>query len=230
MSRLFSRLENMGQDQAEGAQPDGPRPRPGDMPAGAAGPAPVEFGSTSPGSTPGDTPPISLPVPGYSILSSLSRPALPEISVAIPAPPVVAASRPLWPTRAWLASLLLLVGLSLLVLAMPERPRPLKVQQAPAAAGASVDAVPAIPVVPAASETAVHADRPALPSASPVVNAVPAARRPRTPVAAAVPSPSAPIATAPTAPTAPAATAPSAGSAACSEAMLAMNLCSKPSP
>ncbi|MDB5759972.1 MAG: hypothetical protein JWM30_3261 [Burkholderia sp.] len=224
MSRLFSRLENMGQDQAEGAQPDGPRPWPGDMPAGAAGPAPVEFGSTSPGSTPGDTPPISLPVPGYSILSSLSRPALPEISVAIPAPPVVAASRPLWPTRAWLASLLLLVGLSLLVLAMPERPRPLKVQQAPTAVGASVNAVPA---VPAASATAVHADRPALPSASPVVNAVPAARRPRTPVAAAVPSPSTPIATAPTAP---AATAPSAGSAACSEAMLAMNLCSKPSP
>ena len=228
MSRLFSRLENMGQDQAEGARPDVARPA--DMPAGAAspastiaaGPAPADGGSTSPGSTPGDTRAVSLPVPGYSILSSLSRPALPETSIAFPAPPEASPGRALWPTRAWLASLLLLVGLSLLVLAMPEREQPSTVRQAPAAAPVpDATAAGTVPVIPAAADTAMPADRPALKAAGAVVNAVPAARPPRTPVAVAVPP-------RPAAKVTPA--APPAASAACSEAMLAMNLCNKTSP
>jgi pyruvate dehydrogenase E2 component (dihydrolipoamide acetyltransferase) len=214
MSRLFSRLENMGQDQAGGAPADGPG-QPADAPADVLPPSPADAGSPSTGFTPTDTPAMLLPVPGYSISASLARPALPEIAIPMPAPTGTTVVKPGWPTKVWLASLLLLVGLSMLMLAMPERLLPLAARPAPADA-----ATEAAAAVPAASEAAEVADRPAPPSASAVVTAVPAARAMRKPSAA--PAPVAPIA--------PIAPAPSASSAACSEAMLAMNLCSKPSP
>src|SRR5512141_863049 len=129
MSRLFSRLENIGQDQNEGTPP-AESARQADAHADAAFPA--GFGDTPiTGATlpnPAGMPP---PVPGYSIPSSLAR---------SPLPPAAVIARPAWTVRLWLASLLLLIGLSLLLLALPERLLPTAPQQRPAGAAPEVSA------------------------------------------------------------------------------------------
>jgi hypothetical protein len=219
MSRLFSRLENMGHDHDEDAPSASPdeqgrqadahdrHPAPGssDFPGSStthgAGSGMPAFTATAKATT---IPPL---VPGYSISSSL----------AMPRPSLPIAARPGWPVRIWLVSLLLLIGLSLLILAMPDRLLPLALRQqaipterAPAAASAITPAAPA----PAA---AAKPESPAAPSASTIILPLPAApaSRAETHSAAAAPSPTAPRA---------------ADGAACSDAMLAMNLCSKSSP
>lgn len=215
MSRLFSRLENRGQDEAGLAPPAGPALVPGAHPA-AEVPAEAGSGSAAPSPAAANSPDMPPLVPGYAISTSLSLPALP--------PPPVPGTRPAWAVRLWLASLLLLIGLSVLVLAMPERLLPGAVQR-------TQNTQQAAPAVPAAASdappSAAAAGSPAPPPASAIVTVVPR-----------LPSTSAPRAeprsrTAPPAPPAAAgalAPLPSGGSAACSEAMLAMNLCSKSSP
>lgn len=215
MSRLFSRLENRGQDEAGLASPAGPAPLP-DAHPDADVPAEAGSGDAAPAPAAANSPVMPPLVPGYAISTSLSPPALP--------PPPVPGTRPAWPVSLWLASLLLLIGLSLLVLAVPERLLPAagQPQKTPQAA-------PAVPVEPSAgSPSAAAAGSPAAPPSSAIVNAVPALppasaprAEPRSRAATPTPAPSAPAAPAPL---------PSGGSAACSEAMLAMNLCSKSSP
>lgn len=216
MSRLFSRLENRGQDEAGLAPPAGPAPVPDALP-GAAADVPAEAGSgnAAPAPAAANSPVMPPLVPGYAISTSLSLPAL---------PPPVPETRPAWPVSLWLASLLLLIGLSLLVLAMPERLLPAagQPQETPQAA-------PAVPAEPSAGPpSAAAAGSPAAPPKSAIVTAVPALppasaprAEPRSSAATPTPAPSTPAAPAPL---------PSGGSAACSEAMLAMNLCSKSSP
>jgi hypothetical protein len=199
MSRLFSRQENTGQDQHEGA-PTGAQGRQNDAPAYGA----YAYASNS---TAAGKPAMASLVPGYAISSSLAMSALPERVL----------SRPVWPVRFWFASLLLLVGSSLLTLALPERPLPPAAP--PAQAGAATDKEAAAVPNPAPAPAAAPADEPAVPPASATVSKVPAAPAPRSPAATA-----APAAIAPPAPAVP------AGSGACSEAMLAMNLCRKSSP
>jgi hypothetical protein len=214
MSRLFSRLENMGHDHDEGAPSAPPDEQGRQTDAHDRYPAPGSSGN--PGSQtvhgagsdiPAFTATVSPPsirtlVPGYSISSSL----------AMPPQRLPVAARPVWPVRIWLVSLLLLIGLSLLILAMPDRLLPLALQQqttpperAPAATSAAA---------PAAAD---RPESPAAPSASTTITSLPATRTPRaeTHSAAAAPSPAAPR---------------PADGAACSNAMLAMNLCSKSSP
>ena len=219
MSRLFSQLENMGHDRDEDAPSASPdeqgrqadahdRSAASGFPDVTGSPTTHGAGSDSPASTAtAKTPAIRPLVPGYSISSSLAMPRS-GLPVAV---------RPIWPVRVWLVSLLLLIGLSLLILAMPDRLPPLALRQqaipperAPAAAPAITPAVPA----PAAAS---KPESPAAPSASTIINRLPAAPAPRaeTHSAAAAPSPAAPR---------------PADGAACSDAMLAMNLCSKSSP
>jgi hypothetical protein len=171
MSRLFSRLENTGQDQNKGA-PDVAQSRQNDAPAYA------DYASAS-NSTRAGKPATPSLAPGYAISSSL----------AMSAPPGPVLSRPIWTVRFWFASLLLLVGSSLLTLALPERPLPL--------------ATP-----PAQADAARDKEAADVPNPTPAAAAVPAA----------------PAAIAPLAPALP------AGSDTCSDAMLAMNICSKSSP
>jgi hypothetical protein len=200
MSRLFSRLENKGYEQSEGAPPASPAQHAEPHAVGAF-PAPLDSSSGSEAPTPAAVRPPAMPslLPGYTISSSLG--------MALPPGPAVARSA--WPVRLWLASLLLLVGLSLLMFALPERPAPVAAQKPPPSAASE-------PNAPAATPPA--ARNPSVPSASAVVPAAPAPRAPqaekRRPAPASVPA--APV--------------PSGGSSACNEAMLAMNLCSKPSP
>ena len=203
MSRLFSRLENKGYEQSEGAPPAGPAQH-AEPHADAAFPAPLDSNSSSSGSdapAPAAVRSPAMPslVPGYTISSSLG--------MALPPKPDVARSA--WPVRLWLASLLLLVGLSLLMLALPERPAPVGAQKPPASAASE-------PTAPTATPPA--ARNPSVPSASAVVPIAPAPRAPR--VEPRRPAPA----------SVPAAPSPSNSSSACSEAMLAMNLCSKSSP
>lgn len=225
MSRLFSRLENMGQDQNDGALPDPPpgadrqENAHGDAPA----PAPAEtWRDTHAAAVSAELPTMRPLVPGYAISSSLSS------SLGMAAPPVQVVARPVWPVRLWLLSLLLVPGLSLLVLAMPERLLPLATQ-----ARTSATAVPDAPILaPAAPKPAAVArpDRAPAPSAAasaivtPTPTPLPATSapraEPRSRITAAVPAP----AIIPATPLHPAA------DPACSEAMLAMNLCSKSSP
>lgn len=217
MSRLFSRLENMGQDQNDSASPDPPPRADRRENAQDDAPASAETGSgTHATAVSAELPSMRPLVPGYAISSSLG--------MAAPPAPVVA--RPVWPVRLWLLSLLLLPGLSLSILAVPERLLPLATQ-----ARTSASAVPDARVLaPAAATPAVDArpDRAPAPSAAasaivtPTPVPAPSAPRaePRSRITAAVPAP----VIIPAAPLHPAA------DAACSEAMLAMNLCSKPSP
>jgi hypothetical protein len=210
MSRLFSRLENMGHDHDEGA-PSAPPEEPGrqaDTHELAAAPAFPGARSDIPLPAATARPPTMPPlVPGYAIASALA--------MSLPSRPI--AARPVWPTKIWLASLLLLLGLSLLILALPERLLPLAAQQAPApSARPSTDGEPEAPasVAPAAAPpAAARPASPTVPSASAIVVPVPAAPAPRaeTPSTAAAPP-------------------RRDEGAACSDAMLAMNLCSKSSP
>lgn len=209
MSRLFSRLENMGQDHNDGALPDSPpgadRPEVvrDDVPAVAE-----TYRDTHAAPVSAETSIMRPLVPGYAISSSLG----------MAAPPAPVVTRPVWPVRLWLLSLLLLSGLSLSILAMPERLLPLAAQSHPSTSAVPDDTVPASP----ASRTAA------------------VARPDRAPASSAAASASVTLAPAPGAPRAepynrPTAAVPApaiipAADAACSDAMLAMNLCSKPSP
>jgi hypothetical protein len=216
MSRLFSRLENMGHDHDEGA-PSAPPDEQGrqadahdryPVPGSSGAPAMHGAGSVMPAfAATVKAPTIPPLVPGYSISSSL----------AMPRSPLPVAARPVWPVRIWLVSLLLLIGLSLLVLAMPDRLLSLALQQQPTPPERAPAAAPAAtPAVPAPA-TAAKPERPAAPPASAIITPLPAVRAPRaeTDSGAAAPAPAAPR---------------PAGGAACSDAMLAMNLCRKSSP
>ena len=167
MSRLFTRLENIGQEsndketeplpdaqeaarsQAEANQPDPSVP--------SAVPAP---------------PPL---VPGYVGAPSHAAASLPE-------------ARPVWTVRLWFASLLLLVALSLAVLLMPRQQlaapqRPAAVVQDLPAAVAPASQKPAAVVAPAPSAAAAPASRPTART-----EAVPEAPRPAAPGRATAPA------------------------------------------
>jgi hypothetical protein len=212
MSRLFTRLEKMDQDHGEGTQPVPPA-EPGYQAdvngaafAHATFPSSVGGDNAALAPTAAAMPPL---VPGYAISSSLAMPALPG--------PV--ATRPVWPVRIWLVSLLLLVGLALLILAVPERLLPLSRQQRPALPERVQEVTTPSVRAPSAAPTAtVLPPRPTVPSASTVAIPIPTPRasRAETRSRAAAPVPATPVAP--------------PEDAACSAAMLAMNLCSKSSP
>ena len=216
MSRLFSRLENMGPDHDEDAPSASPdeqgrqadahdRSAASGFPDVTGSPATHGAGNDSPASSAtAKTPAIRPLMPGYSISSSL----------AVPRPSLPVVARPIWPVRIWLVSLLLLIGLSLLILAMPDRLLPLALRQQ----AIPPERAPAAPVItPAVPAPAAKPESPAAPSASTIINRLPAAPAPRAETHSAAAARS------------PAALRPADG-AACSDAMLAMNLCSKSSP
>lgn len=230
MSRLFSRLETMGQEPSEIPSPA--------FPAGADRQDPPHATVAAAISAPGDAgPPAMRPlVPGYAISSSI---AMPQSGPAQP--------RPAWPVRLWFASLLILVGASLAILAMPERLLPLAARPAPAAteptpaaasaAPASTAPASAVPVAavptPAPAPTVRKIPAPAEPLAAAPAPRAPARAAPAAAAAAASERPTPPVARNVVAAPAAAALAvppPPAENAACSEAMRAMNLCSKSSP
>ena len=169
--------------------------------ADAAVPAPDARGADMPAAAGYRSPAMPSLLPAYA---TGAGPGMP------PAGPAVA--RPVWPVRLWLASLLFLAGLSLLILVLPERLLPLAAQHPPSDSTSRPAAAPAL------KPAAAIVRNPAAPSAGAVVTASPAPRAPRREPPR------------PTAASAPAAPLPSSGSSACSEAMLAMNLCSKSSP
>ena len=207
-SRLDSRLENRGQEQNEGAPPAESAWQ-ADKGADPTVPAPSDSAGdtrTPKAATPAGSPGMPPLVPGYTISSSLA---------SSPREPAARPARPVWPVRLWLASLLLLIGLSLLMLAMPERLLPLEAQQRPASP--APDASAASTPDPA---TARQAPLPPENAVATVVPPVPAARPPRAEPRISHPAPT----------PAPPAPSRSGSSTACSDAMLAMNLCSKSSP
>lgn len=201
MSRLFSRLETLGQEPNEGTAPaaaagtDHHADTHGGMTVPAAAPAPV--GTVAP----------ALPlVLGYAISPDLPMP-----------PPGATLARPVWPVWLWLLSLIGLIVLSLAVLVMPERLllRPASHQSQPTvpATDTAVSAPPAAAVV--------TQERPLARAASTGAT-VPGAAAPTAPAPAPAPAPAArnPAAAAP----------PATENAGCSQAMRAMNLCSTTSP
>lgn len=214
MSRLFSRLETMGHDHDEGAPsaPPDEQGRQADAHDHSAVPdSPAMHGAGSgilAFTAPVRAPTIRPLVPGYSISSSL----------AMPRPALPVAARAVWPVRIWLVSLLLLIGLSLLILAIPDRLASLAPQQQPTPQERAPATAPATsPAAPApAPAVAAKLESPAAPSASAIVTLLPAPRA-ETHSGAVAPVP------------VPAAPRPVDG-AACSDAMLAMNFCSKSSP
>jgi hypothetical protein len=253
MSRLFSRLENRGQDQGGGAPsvPSTEADRPGTAPIDAGAPVPAMPYSGSAAdvhdTTVSAAPTIRPLVPGYAIATSLG--------IAAPSAPVIA--RPVWPVWFWLLSLLLLLALSLLVLTLPERLLPLALQTPPAqpAAVVPVTMTPALPPATPRAEpragraTPAPAASPAEPAAVPPGPAAPVAPRPAaitrsgspsvpSAAAGAVVTPPAPraeppvgrAAEAPAAAVLPSPAPDASGNAACSEAMRAMNLCSTSPP
>lgn len=215
MSRLFSRLENIGQGRSDDAPSPG-HPAPDPQPETAALPASFIQAGAVP--LPAGAPTVPQLVQPYSISANLSM-----------APPSPGAStRPDWGVRLWLCSLMLLIAVALLMLALPERMYPTFLQRhAPADAPSS-----AAPVASVAEPAPAQAPAPAasIPVSPPVVQPVPAE-----PAPAPVPTPRAarpePRTTAPPVVRAPARPAsPGSGAAACSDAMLALNLCSPSSP
>jgi hypothetical protein len=158
MSRLFPRQENPGQGRSAGAPASAPG-RQNDAPADAAFAA---FSGSRGNATEAGKPAMPAMAPGYAIASSL----------AMSAPPRPAPARPVWTARLWLASLLLLIGASLLTLAMPERTMPPAASDKEAAAALMPDqpaadkpAVPAATTAPAPPIPAAPA-APALPAGS----------------------------------------------------------------
>lgn len=215
MSRLFSRLENMGQDQSDGALPDSP--------PGAGRPEVVRddvhaiaetYRDKHAVAVSAETPIMRPLVPGYAVSSSLG--------MAAPLAPVVA--RPVWPVRLWLLSLLILSGLSLAILAMPERLLPFAAQSHPSTSAVPDDTVPASPA--SGTATVARPDRAPASSAAASTSVTPA---PAPSAARAEPHDNLTAAAPPPA-TITAVPLPPAADAACSEAMRALNLCSKPSP
>ena len=224
MSRLFSRLENIGQ----GPGDDAPLPEHSvpDLQSDTAAPV-ASFAQAGAAPLPSGVPAMSQPIPGYAISAHLSvAPAAPGAS-----------ARPDWGVRLWLASLLLLIALALLMLDLPERMYPLALQrQTPALVQPGTAPMAAVPEsAPARLPAPLPKSAPAAVPVSPqAVQPVPAEPGPATATATAPvprtarPEPrttAAPVARAPARPVGPA-----DGTAACSEAMLAMNLCSLPSP
>lgn len=235
MSRLFSRLENRGQDQSGSAPPapstEGDRPGPAPFDAGA--PVPARPGSDADvhDATASAAPAIRPLVPGYAIATSLG--------IAAPSAPVV--SRPVWPVWFWLLSLLLLLAFSLLVLMLPERLLPLSWQTPPAAPAAVAPVTTAPPLPPPTPRAEPRAGRastapataPAEPVAVPPGPAAPVTAGPAAVARSGSPSAPAPASRAAEAPAAaivPPAVPEATGNAACSEAMRAMNLCSTSPP
>ena len=223
MSRLFSGWKTGDRTGAAVRRPRLPLKPTGQalrrsMPARPSRPGPTAAATPTAPATVSAAPAMPPLVPGYAISTSLSLAALP--------PPVVPEPRQAWAVKLWLASLLLLIGLSLLVLAVPERllpgvvQQPQKTRQAAPAVPASRPPLPLPPlrpqVRPRRRASAIVTAVPALPPAS-APRAEPRSRAAPTPT----PTPAAPVAPA---------SLPSGGGAACSEAMLAMNLCSKSSP
>ncbi len=213
MSRLFSRLENIGQGRSD----DTPSPgQPGPDPQPETAVPPASFAQADAVPLTAGAPTVPKLAQPYSISANLS--------MAQPAP--VASTRPDWGVRLWLLSLLLLIALALLMLALPERMYPTSLQrQAPADVQPSAAPVASVPEPAPVQMPAPPAPLPASPPAVQPVPAEPApaptprsARpEPRTtapPVVRALPRPA----------------SPGSGAAACSEAMLALNLCSPSSP
>ena len=210
MSRLFSRLENIGQGRSDDA-PSPAHPAPDPQPETAAPPASFVQAGAVP--LPSGAPTIPQLVPAYSISANLS--------MAPPAP--VASTRPDWGVRLWLFSLLLLIALALLMLALPERMYPISLQrQTP------VDAQPSTAPIASVPEPApAPAPAASIPASPPAVQQVPVEPAP-TPTPRARPEPrttAPPVVRAPARPA-----SPGSGAAACSDAMLALNLCSPSSP
>ena len=230
MSRLFSRLENKGQDPDDSVAPASPseadRPTAGQVEPGDSAPAsPDSKHDLHKDALPARPPVMQSMVPGYAIASSLG----------MGVPPTHVVARPVWPVWVWMLSLLLLLGSSLLILALPDRLLP-PVQRQPAAIAPPLvkPATPVATATPAVPATAT----PAVPAPSPATIAQTDSSTASSPAASAalapVRTPALPRASraAPALAATPEAVTPPdpTESAACSEAMLAMNLCSKSSP
>lgn len=172
MSRLFTRLENIGQEGSDKGPLSLPEAR------GAADPpvtpARADAGNSATPLPAVDAAPLPPLVPGY-----VGAPALP----ATPLPP---ATRPTWTVRLWFASVVSLIALSLFVLLMPQqaaspRKRPATAEQeqpkaaAPAPEAAAAAIAPSLPatVTPAARPIA-RTDVAPAPAPAPVRPATPA--------------------------------------------------------
>jgi hypothetical protein len=210
MNHLFSRLENAGQDRTK------------NNPASMHHPAvsPAERATQSAAGIPTESlPTMAAPslIPAYAI-PSRAAPGSEQSAHAIPTPPAA------WPVRLWFFSLLSLIGLSVLTLALPARHALLSPQRL----DDRPDARPQAATLPR-SATPSTATPPAQAPAQAAPGVAPGAK----------PAPAAPLAiqreTRPAKPAPLARTAPLPGHAQrhpanCSEAMLAMNLCTTPPP
>ncbi|MET0962011.1 MAG: hypothetical protein ABWY05_04230 [Noviherbaspirillum sp.] len=202
MSRLFSRLENIGEGRGDNEL------SPPHVEAAAPAAAPAEPDAAP---APARADGMQSVLPGYAISSRLS---------VAPAPPM---QSPVWPLRLWFFSLVFLIALSLLMLVVPERLySPSQQKQAPVVL--QPEATPLAPARAAPPSPAVLETAPPPASAdTPVPVPVPAAPTPRPePRVIAAPVPPAPVQAHPA--------APASGAAACSEAMLALSLCTPISP
>ena len=102
MSRLFTRLENIGQEGSDRESPSPPGAEPAPDSNADAGPAGTAVGTA----VPVPMPPL---VPGYA--------GAPDVPLAAPA----SSARPAWTVKLWFSSLVLIVALSLAVLFMPRQ-------------------------------------------------------------------------------------------------------------
>jgi hypothetical protein len=152
------------------------------------------------------------PIPDYAI-SSRAGPTSKQPAHAVPTAPAA------WPVRVWFFSLLSLIGLALLTLALPAQHGLLSPRRLDSRPGARPQAAASPP-----SSTA-RATPPAAPSgAAPEASPAPAAPAP------AIQREPRPTRPAPSAHTMPLPGHVQRNTANCSEAMLAMNLCTTPSP
>lgn len=139
MSRLFTRLENIGQEGSDREPPSLPGAEP--APDSKVDPGPA-------GTAVGAAVPVPLPplVPGYA--------GAPDVPLAAPA----SSARPAWTVKLWFSSLVLIVALSLAVLFVPRqqwlaphRPAGVVQSQPVTAAPEPARTAPAAPAAPAAA-------------------------------------------------------------------------------
>ena len=204
MNRLFSRLENATRDRTENDPPSLHHPTE----------SPTETAARSAAGMATEPPPARAAAPLISNYAFFSRAGLASgrPAHAFPAPPAA------WPVKLWVLSLLSLIGLALLTLALPAQHGLLSSRRMDSRPGAQP---PAAALPPSTARATSPAAPPGVASGARPTPAAPALAIQREPR----PTKPAPLAH-PTPLPGPA----QRNTANCSEAMLAMNLCTTPSP
>jgi hypothetical protein len=204
MSRLFSRLENASQDRTENDPP---------LLHHSAEP-PSETAAQSAAGIPAEPSPAMAATPVIPDYAISSRVGLASGQPAHAFPTLPAA----WPVRLWFFSLLSLIGLALLTLALPAQHGLLSAQRLDSRPGARPQAAALPPSTARATPPAVPVGVAPDARPTPAAPALVIQREPR------------PIEPAPSAHTTPLPGPAQRNTENCSEVMLAMNLCTKPSP